>query len=45
MYEDGSAISLKADSGIHQILIAEHPDRLFVPEYVGSKGWIGVYLH
>lgn len=43
-YEDGSAMTLKAGPGIQQALIAEHPDRFFVPAYVGSKGWVGVSL-
>lgn len=35
---------LKAQEGAQSVLVAAAPDRFFVPPYVGSKGWIGVYL-
>ena len=40
--EDGSSITLKAESGIPAILVGDDPDRFFVPPYVGSKGWLGI---
>lgn len=42
--EEGRAtMSLKAAPGEQESLLAEgHP--FFLPKYVGSKGWIGVYL-
>lgn len=43
-YEDGSAAVLKAAPGEQQILVAGDPDRYFVPDYVGGKGWVGVRL-
>ncbi|HEY1826926.1 MAG TPA: MmcQ/YjbR family DNA-binding protein [Acidimicrobiales bacterium] len=42
--EDGKMLSLKGDRGAQQALIAANPDRYYVPKYVGSKGWVGVWL-
>ncbi len=35
---------LKAPAGAAEVLVSSDQDRFFVPPYVGSKGWIGVYL-
>jgi len=35
---------LKAAPGDRETLLALDPETLFVPPYVGHKGWIGVYL-
>jgi predicted DNA-binding protein (MmcQ/YjbR family) len=35
---------IKAPPGMQAPLVAAQPDRLFVPPYVGSKGWIGLWL-
>jgi hypothetical protein len=33
-----------APAGEQQALVAERPDRFFVPPYVGHRGWLGVRL-
>ena len=33
-----------APSGTQSALVAEDPDRFFVPPYVGGRGWLGVRL-
>ncbi len=44
-YEGGRpALWIKARAGTQPRLVQSNPDRFFVPPYVGSKGWIGVYL-
>ena len=44
-YEGGRpSLWLKAHAGTQPRLVQANPDRFFVPPYVGSKGWIGVYL-
>jgi predicted DNA-binding protein (MmcQ/YjbR family) len=35
---------LKVPPGDQPALVAADPERYFVPPYVGTKGWIGVYL-
>jgi hypothetical protein len=42
--EDGTSMTMKADRGVQQALVAADPDRYFVPKYVGPKGWVGVWL-
>jgi predicted DNA-binding protein (MmcQ/YjbR family) len=43
--EDGRAqMSCKAPPGEQQALVAADPERFFVPAYVGSRGWVGVWL-
>ena len=43
--EDGRPqMTCKAPPGEQQALVASNPKRFFVPAYVGSKGWVGVYL-
>ncbi len=34
----------KAPAGLQQLMVADNPDRFFVPPYVGPSGWVGVYL-
>jgi len=44
-YEGGRpSLWLKARAGVQPRLVQSKPERFFVPPYVGSKGWIGVYL-
>lgn len=44
-YEGGRpSLWLKAAPGAQQLLVESDPERFFIPPYVGSKGWIGVYL-
>jgi predicted DNA-binding protein (MmcQ/YjbR family) len=35
---------LKAPEGAQSALVSGDPERLFVPPYVGHKGWVGIYL-
>lgn len=42
---DGRAsLWMKAPAGAQEILIEQEPNRWFRPPYVGSKGWVGVWL-
>ncbi|WP_433468863.1 MmcQ/YjbR family DNA-binding protein [Spirillospora sp. CA-128828] len=42
--EDGLSLTFKAGPGVQDALVAEAPDRFFVPKYVGVKGWVGARL-
>ncbi|GGT89532.1 MmcQ/YjbR family DNA-binding protein [Actinomadura citrea] len=42
--EDGLSLTFKAGPGVQDALVAEAPERFFVPKYVGVKGWIGARL-
>ncbi|RAY11908.1 MmcQ/YjbR family DNA-binding protein [Actinomadura craniellae] len=42
--EDGTSMMVKAGPGVQEALVAESPERFFVPAYVGSKGWVGARL-
>lgn len=42
--EDGLYLTFKAGPGVQKALVAEAPERFFVPKYVGAKGWIGARL-
>ncbi|MGH3392771.1 MAG: MmcQ/YjbR family DNA-binding protein [Actinomadura sp.] len=42
--EDGLSMTFKAGPGVQEALVAEAPERFFVPAYVGSKGWVGARL-
>ncbi|HEY8482638.1 MAG TPA: MmcQ/YjbR family DNA-binding protein [Spirillospora sp.] len=42
--EDGLSMTFKAAPGVQEELVAEAPERFFVPKYVGSKGWVGARL-
>ncbi|NJL30086.1 MAG: MmcQ/YjbR family DNA-binding protein [Thermoanaerobaculia bacterium] len=33
-----------APDGAQEVLVGNHPERFFVPPYVGHRGWLGVYL-
>ena len=44
VYEDLSAVIVKAPPGEQEALVATDPERFFVPAYVGSKGWVGIRL-
>lgn len=35
---------LKAAPGNQRLMVADRPDRFFVPPYVGPSGWIGVWI-
>jgi predicted DNA-binding protein (MmcQ/YjbR family) len=44
-YEQGRpSLWLKAPEGAQAALVGGDPERIFVPPYVGHKGWVGVYL-
>ncbi|NDU71558.1 MmcQ/YjbR family DNA-binding protein [Actinomadura sp. DSM 109109] len=42
--EDGLSLTFKAGPGVQEALVAEAPERFFVPKYVGAKGWVGARL-
>ncbi|MGP4029464.1 MmcQ/YjbR family DNA-binding protein [Actinomadura sp. 3N407] len=42
--EDGLSMTFKAGPGVQEALVAETPERFFVPKYVGSRGWVGARL-
>src|SRR5581483_6005569 len=37
-------MNVKAAPGEQQALIASDPERFYVPQYTGTKGWVGVWL-
>jgi predicted DNA-binding protein (MmcQ/YjbR family) len=39
-----SAVWIKARAVNQDLMVIAHPDRVFVPPYVGPLGWIGVWL-
>lgn len=44
-YQDGRpGMNVKGAPGAQAALIASDPDRFFVPQYTGPKGWIGAWL-
>lgn len=42
--EDLTRLNCKAPPGAQQVLVGANPERFFVPQYVGHKGWIGIRL-
>ncbi len=38
------AVWIKAAPGNQSLMVDAAPDRFFVPAYVGSVGWVGVWL-
>ena len=38
------AVWCKAKALNQHLLVVAHPDRFFVPPYVGPSGWVGVWL-
>jgi predicted DNA-binding protein (MmcQ/YjbR family) len=38
------SVWLKGEDGAQDVLVASDPVHVFVPPYVGHKGWIGVYM-
>ncbi len=38
------AVWCKATHMTQSLLVGRQPDRYFVPPYVGSSGWVGMYL-
>src|SRR5215210_7243424 len=43
-HDDRLAFWCAAPDGAQEVLVAQSPDRFFVPPYVGGRGWLGVYL-
>lgn len=43
-HDDRLAFWCAAPPGAQEALVAEEPDRFFVPPYVGHRGWLGVRL-
>jgi hypothetical protein len=43
-HDDRLAFWCAAPDGAQETLVASHPDRFFRPPYVGTRGWLGVYL-
>jgi len=43
-HDDRVACWCAAAAEERDALVAEDPDRFFVPPYVGGRGWLGVYL-
>lgn len=43
-HDDRNAVVMAAPPGAQQQLIEARPELYFRPPYVGSKGWIGIYL-
>ena len=38
------AVWCKAGPGNQQLMVKAHPERFFVPPYLGPSGWVGIYL-
>lgn len=43
-HDDRLALWCAAPEGAQQALTTADPERYFVPPYVGTRGWVGVYL-
>jgi len=43
-HDDRVAFWAAAPEGAQQMLVGADPVRYFVPPYVGTRGWVGVYL-
>ena len=43
-HDDRLAFWCAAPDGAQETLVANDPERFFVPPYVGHRGWLGVYL-
>jgi len=43
-HDDRVAFWCAAPDGAQETLVAEDPERFFVPPYVGHRGWLGVWV-
>lgn len=44
-HNDGRlAAIMPVEPGLQPLMIAEHPQKFYLPAYVGSAGWVGVHL-
>jgi hypothetical protein len=43
-HDDRVAVWVAAPEGAQGRLVADAPDRYFVPPYVGGRGWVGIRL-
>lgn len=39
-----TSVWCKVPDGLQPIMVADDPNRFFVPPYVGPKGWVGIRL-
>jgi hypothetical protein len=42
--DERASLWCKAPSGAQEVLVHAHPDRFFVPPYVGHHGCVGIWL-
>ncbi len=43
-FDGRESLWCKAPKGMQEVIVASDPDQFFVPPYVGSHGWIGLWL-
>jgi hypothetical protein len=43
-HDDRRTVWMAAPEGVQETLVESDPERFFRPPYVGSRGWLGVYL-
>jgi len=43
-HDDRNGVVMAAPPGAQEQLVAAEPERYFRPPYVGSRGWIGIWL-
>jgi hypothetical protein len=43
-HDDRLAFWCAAPDGAQAVRVAKDPGRFFIPPYVGTRGWLGVYL-
>ncbi len=43
-HDERVAVVLAAPQGVQGALVSDDPLTYFVPPYVGSRGWLGIYL-
>lgn len=43
-HDDRLAFWCAAPVGAQAVMVADAPERFFIPPYVGHRGWLGVYL-
>jgi hypothetical protein len=43
-HDDRNGVVMAAPAGVQEQLVAADPRHFFRPPYVGSRGWIGIYL-
>ncbi len=43
-HDDRLSVWLAAHEGAQQMLVQANPQSFFKPPYVGTRGWLGIYL-